>query len=123
MFDTKTEKIPGMAAADASSPIPMTSSLDKNGDAWTGGMATDRIVRLDPKTGKRVEYPLPRDTNMRRMFVDNSTTPADVLGRQQPRRLDREGRAAGLMLPTCDRRNWSHGISTVVPAQAGTYTP
>ena len=36
-------------------------------------MASDRVVRLDPKTGNAVEYPLPRDTNMRRMFVDNST--------------------------------------------------
>jgi streptogramin lyase len=33
------------------------------------------VVRLDPKSGEAVEYPLPRDTNMRRMFVDNSTTP------------------------------------------------
>ena len=36
-------------------------------------MTTDRVVRLDPKTGRAVEYPLPRDTNMRRMFVDNTT--------------------------------------------------
>ena len=48
---------------------------DKNGDLWTGGMTTDLVVRLSPKSGETVEYPLPRDTNMRRMFVDNSTTP------------------------------------------------
>jgi len=28
---------------------------------------------------------MPSDTNMRTVFVDNSTTPGDVLGRQQPR--------------------------------------
>lgn len=33
-------------------------------------------MRLDPKTGAAVEYPPPRATNMRRMFVDSSTTPA-----------------------------------------------
>ena len=38
-------------------------------------MHTDRAVRLDPKTGETVEYLLPRETNMRSMFIDNSTTP------------------------------------------------
>src|SRR5229473_3171399 len=36
---------------------------------------TDRAVRLDPATGKSVEYQLPHETNMRTVFVDNSTTP------------------------------------------------
>jgi streptogramin lyase len=38
-------------------------------------MTSDRVIRLDPKRNEVVEYPLPRDTNMRRMFVDDSTTP------------------------------------------------
>jgi hypothetical protein len=33
------------------------------------------VSRLDPKTGEFVEYLLPRRTNVRRVFVDNSTTP------------------------------------------------
>jgi virginiamycin B lyase len=32
-------------------------------------------VRLDPATGASVEYLLPRETNIRRVFVDNSTGP------------------------------------------------
>jgi virginiamycin B lyase len=32
-------------------------------------------VRLDPKTNKTVEYMLPKDTNIRRVFVDNTTNP------------------------------------------------
>jgi hypothetical protein len=32
-------------------------------------------VRLDPKTGQAVQYLMPTDTNMRTVFVDNSTTP------------------------------------------------
>jgi streptogramin lyase len=38
-------------------------------------MLSDRVSRLDPKTGDFVEYLLPRRTNIRRVFVDNSTTP------------------------------------------------
>ncbi len=38
-------------------------------------MSSDRVTRLDPKTGAVVEYQLPRNTNVRRVFVDNSTTP------------------------------------------------
>jgi streptogramin lyase len=45
----------------------------KNGEVWTGSMLTDRVDRLDPKTGTFVEYLLPRNTNIRRVFVDNAT--------------------------------------------------
>ena len=61
-------------------------------------MHSDRAVRINPKTGETVEYLLPRETNMRSVFVDNSTTPADLLDRQQPRRRPGQGGAAGLML-------------------------
>ena len=32
-------------------------------------------LRLDTETGDFTEYLLPRSTNIRRVFVDNSTTP------------------------------------------------
>ena len=74
MFDPKTE-----AFTEYPMPTPWTGpyfpTVDKNGQIWTGGMTTDRVVRLDPKTAESVEYLLPRDTNIRRVFVDNSTTP------------------------------------------------
>ena len=74
MFDTKTEKFQEWEMPTAwSSPYDVT--IDKNGEAWTGSMLNDRISRLDPTTGKFVEYLLPRETNIRRVFVDNSTTP------------------------------------------------
>ena len=38
-------------------------------------MLNDRVVRLNAKTGDFTEYLLPRSTNIRRVFVDNSTTP------------------------------------------------
>jgi streptogramin lyase len=54
---------------------PYDVALDKNGEAWSGSMLTDQVQRLDPKTGAFVEYLLPRKTNIRRVHVDNSTTP------------------------------------------------
>jgi hypothetical protein len=41
-------------------------------------MTTDRVANLDIKTGAFVEYLLPRSTNIRRVFVDN-TAPRPVL--------------------------------------------
>src|SRR5262245_6787899 len=74
MFDPKTE-----AFQEWEVPTPWSApydvAVDKNGEAWTGSMWTDRITRLDPKTGQFTEYLLPRSTNIRRVFVDNSTTP------------------------------------------------
>jgi virginiamycin B lyase len=71
MFDTKTEKFQEWPAPTAWS-APYDVALDKNGFAWTGSMANDRVLRLDPKTGEFTEYLLPRFTNIRRVFVDNS---------------------------------------------------
>ena len=55
--------------------FPYDVVADKNGDVWGGGMMADKVDRLDPKTGTFTEYLLPRPTNMRRSFVDDSTTP------------------------------------------------
>jgi streptogramin lyase len=71
MFDTKTEKFQEWTAPTPWS-APYDVVLDKNGMAWTGSMATDRVLRLDTKTGEFTEYLLPRFTNIRRVFVDNS---------------------------------------------------
>jgi len=54
---------------------PYDATIDKNGEFWEGSMWTDRIVRLNPKTNVTTEYLLPHSTNIRRVFVDNSTTP------------------------------------------------
>ena len=71
MFDTRTEKFQEwLPATPYSAPYDVT--LDRNGEAWTGSMTTDRVVRLNPTTGQMVEYQLPRSTNIRRVFVDNT---------------------------------------------------
>jgi streptogramin lyase len=74
LFDAKAEKY----IAEYSLPpltFPYRANFDKNGELWASTMSTDRVVRLDPKTGKSVQYLMPSDTNMRTVFVDNSTTP------------------------------------------------
>lgn len=73
IFDTKTEKFQEFPTPPYFAPYD--AMLDKNGELWTGGMNMDTILRIDTKTGQSVGYLLPRQTNIRRVFVDNSTTP------------------------------------------------
>jgi streptogramin lyase len=74
MFDTKTASFKEWEMPTAFS-APYDVTVDKNGEVWTGSMLNDRVSRLDPSTGKFVEYLLPRETNIRRVYVDNTTTP------------------------------------------------
>jgi len=77
VFDTKTEKFTEWQVPTQYS-WPYDMMPDKNGELWTAGMTTDRVTRIDPKTGQSVEYQLPKSTNVRRVFVDNTTTPVTV---------------------------------------------
>ncbi len=74
MFDTRTESF---REWDAPTPhtYPYDVFMDNNGELWSGGMASDRVLRFDPQSGSAIEYLLPRPTNIRRVFVDTSTTP------------------------------------------------
>ena len=73
LFDTKSEKVTEYPMPAYT--FPYRATTDKNGELWAGGMHTDRAVRFNPKTGETVEYQLPHETNMRTVFVDNSTSP------------------------------------------------
>jgi streptogramin lyase len=74
MFDTKSERFREWRMSTPWTG-PYDVALDRNAEAWTGSMLNDRIVRVDTKSGNSVEYLLPRFTNIRRVFVDNSTNP------------------------------------------------
>jgi streptogramin lyase len=74
MFDTRTHTFQEWAAPTPGA-WPYDVTIDKNGEAWSGGEYNDRILRLNPKTGQFVEYLLPAKTNVRRVFVDNATSP------------------------------------------------
>jgi virginiamycin B lyase len=74
MFDTRTSAFKEWKLNTRWS-APYDVVLDKNEDAWAGSMVTDQVTRLNTRTGEMVDYLLPRSTNIRRVFVDNSTTP------------------------------------------------
>lgn len=74
MFDTRTQTFKEWQAPTPES-WPYDATADKNGDVWSGGEFSDRIIRLNPRTNEMTEYLLPRFTNVRRVFVQNSTNP------------------------------------------------
>ena len=74
VLDTRTGEFKDWTISPRwSSPYDVV--IDRNEEAWTGSMITDQVTRLDTRTGQSVDYLLPRTTNIRRVFVDNSTTP------------------------------------------------
>ena len=77
MFDPRTEKF-----SEWKVPTPWSSPYDasagRNGEAWTAGMSTDRVVRLNIRTGEVTEYPLPRPTNIRRVHIDDAKNPGTL---------------------------------------------
>jgi virginiamycin B lyase len=73
VFNPKTEKFTEYALPPYT--YPYRANFDKNGDIWASTMSTDRVVRLDPKTGQADQYLMPSDTNMRTVWVNNTTSP------------------------------------------------
>jgi virginiamycin B lyase len=74
MLDTRTGQFREWQVTPRWS-APYDVITDKNEEAWTGSMLSDQVTRLNTKTGEAINYLLPRTTNIRRVFVDNSTTP------------------------------------------------
>ena len=85
-FDTRTQQF-----AEYDLPprtYPYRANFDKNGEIWASTMHTDRVVRVNPKTNETMQYLMPSDTNMRTVFVDNSTSPVTFwVGSNHDRRL------------------------------------
>ena len=74
LFNTRTETFKEwLMPTKWASPYDVV--LDRNEELWTGSMITDHVTRLNTKTDEMVEYLLPRTTNIRRVYVDNTTTP------------------------------------------------
>ena len=74
MLDTKSGEFKQWTVGPKWSS-PYDVAIDKNEEAWTGSMVDDQVTRVNTRTGESVSYLLPRTTNIRRVFVDNSTTP------------------------------------------------
>jgi streptogramin lyase len=74
VFDTRTERFQEWLAPTPWS-APYDVVVDRNGDLWAGSVTNDRVWRLNTKSGQSSEYLLPLSTNIRRVFVDNTTNP------------------------------------------------
>jgi virginiamycin B lyase len=78
MFDPATQKIQEYKIPTQWS-APYDVAPTKGGaEVWTGSMMSDQVSRLDTKSGAVTEYLLPRTTNIRRVFVQE-TGPRPVL--------------------------------------------
>jgi streptogramin lyase len=75
-------RVDSMEHKSAAHPIPAVSSHGTLGCANTrrdtGGRLSDRVGRLDPRSGEWTNYLLPRYSNIRRVFVDDRKTPVTV---------------------------------------------
>ena len=74
LFDTKTEKY----LAEYTLPpytFPYRANFDKNGELWASTMQHRPRRTARSQDRQSVQYLMPSDTNMRTVFVDNSTTP------------------------------------------------
>ena len=95
MLDTRTGHFQEWPA-----PEPLTSSydaeVDKNGDAWTAGMTTDRVLRLDTKSGQYTEYLTSQKHEYPQSLSGQHHEPGIVLGRQQSRRFHRQAGTIGI---------------------------
>ena len=57
---------------------PYDVVADRFGQVWEVNEASDRVGRLDPVSGQIIEYLLPHSANVRRVFVDDRTSPGVV---------------------------------------------
>jgi streptogramin lyase len=77
-FDPKAAKVKEYKLPTPwSAPYDVVASKDVS-EVWTGSMITDQVTRLDVKTGEFTDYLLPRSTNIRRVFLEE-TGPRPVL--------------------------------------------
>jgi streptogramin lyase len=81
MFDRRTKAFKEWGIPQYGPADPYAVAVDKNGEAWSGGMYTDYVFRLNPATGKVTKYLMPTvNVNVRRVDVDGAATPAVWIG-------------------------------------------
>ena len=94
VFNPTTEKFTEYALPPYT--YPYRANFDKNGDIWASTMSTDRVVRLDPKTGQDQSVPDAVGHQHAHGLGRQHDQPGELLGRQQPRPRAGEGRATRL---------------------------
>ena len=72
LFDPKTATINEyQLPTKFGAPYDVVPNKDSS-QVWTGSMLNDRVARLDTRSGQITEYLLPRSTNIRRVFLQES---------------------------------------------------
>jgi len=72
LFDPKTAAINEyQLPTKFGAPYDVVPNKDSS-QVWTGSMLNDRVARLDTRSGQITEYLLPRSTNIRRVFLQES---------------------------------------------------
>lgn len=71
MFDPRTEVIKEWKLPMANAN-PYDATPTKTGEVWAGSMFNDRVTRFNPKTAEFVDYLMPREVNIRRVFFDDA---------------------------------------------------
>jgi virginiamycin B lyase len=78
LFDPKTAAIKEYPLPTKfGEPYDVVPTKDAS-QVWTGSMVNDRVARLDTKSGQITEYLMPRPTNVRRVFLQE-TAPRPTL--------------------------------------------
>jgi len=72
MFDTRTEKFQEWPVRKYTTPYA-ASVPDKNGYAYATSNMSERLLRLDPKTGEIIEYQIPTDFDSKKIAYDPTT--------------------------------------------------
>jgi virginiamycin B lyase len=90
MFDPRTKTFKEWPLPRSASADPYSVAVDRNGDAWAGGMYTDYVFRLNPATGKVTKFLMPTvNANVRMVDVDRSPRPSVWIGANHHARIIR----------------------------------
>jgi virginiamycin B lyase len=74
MFDTRTEQMHEFLLPRTCTTPYTASAPDRNGYVYAApSNMTERLMRLDPKTGQVIEYQMPTDFDTKKIVYDPST--------------------------------------------------
>jgi virginiamycin B lyase len=74
MFDTRTEKFQEWPMLRKYTTPYAVSAPDKNGYVYATSNMSERLMRLDPKTGEIVEYQIPTEFDSKKITYDPTTS-------------------------------------------------
>lgn len=74
MFDTRTEKFQEWPAPHKYTNVYAVSTPDRNGYVYATSNMSERLMRLDPRTGEMIEYQVPTEFDSKKIAHDPKTS-------------------------------------------------